>query len=127
VIDNLGDYEFAIAAAGKTFTASMETIEALGPVEFEAGGGVFTGVPLVSILKHLDVEYSAAVTVRIDTKDGLTVMWNAADAFDAERGYIAFLFNGEPLRERDYPFRSVLLGAGANLWMGQVKVITLIY
>jgi len=108
----------------------MDIISAVGYEEIStfAGGRDrnFTGVSFVALLEYFDIDYSAATTVRFVTADGLDHTWTAAEAFDVERSFIAFLENGEPLSERDAPFRSILIGAPANRWMGQVQTIILI-
>ena len=126
IMTDLGEYEFAIIFGGRAYIASLELLKTLDVVTFDvAADRNFTGVSLVAILEYFDIDYSAASSVRIMSQTHDTA-WTAEEAFDAERGFIAFLENGEELRERDYPFRSVLVGGGSNRWTGQVRVITLI-
>ncbi|MCL2201910.1 MAG: hypothetical protein FWB75_08085, partial [Oscillospiraceae bacterium] len=123
----LGMYEFAIEAGGQTYVASMELLEELGLVDFDSGGGrYFTGVAILDILAYFEIDHSDANGLRFVTMDGLTHEWTAEEAFTEGNGFVAVLENGEPLRERDYPFRSVLVGFASNRWMGQLHVITLL-
>ena len=126
----LDENEFAIAAGEQTHVVTMEIIESLNPKDFVASSGGrdrnFTGVSLVALLDYFGIDYSRATTVRFITEDGLDHTWTAEEAFDTNRGFIAFLEDGEPLAERDRPYRSILVGAPANRWMGRVQVIMII-
>jgi len=124
-----GDYEFVITAGGTSHTISMDNLAAIGTVNFTAElrgeQTAFTGVPLVAILRHLEIDYTAFPTVISTAADGFTIEWPAADAYNEERAFIVIAENGEPLDDHYGPFRTVLVGAAANRWIRQLNVITL--
>jgi len=124
-VTDFGDYEFTVVAGGQTHTITMESFVALEPVTFNAGQTQFTGLPLVTLLQYLDVDYSDFSTVISSALDGVSMAWTAVEAFDAERGFIAIAEDGEPLSENVGPFRTVLVGAGTNRWLRQLQMITL--
>ena len=127
-VETLDDYEFFLVIGNRAYIVNKDVINLIGPEDFASGDRNFTGVSLASLIEYFlyDIEghlYNVT-TVRISTADGMEHTWTAEEAF--ANGYIAFLEDREPLRERDYPFRSILVGSPANRWMGQVQVITLI-
>jgi len=126
---NLGENEFAIVTGEHRYIVTDDIITSVGPVEFSATAGNrernFTGISLIALLDYFDIDYSGTTTVRLVTADGLDHTWTAEEAFNAGKGFIAYLEDGEPLGDRDKPFRAVLVGAPANRWMGQLQVIVL--
>jgi hypothetical protein len=125
----IGENEFAIIAKGQTHIVTIDIIESIGAKDFtataEGRDRNFTGVSFVELLEYFEIDYSATTTVRFTSIDGLDHTWTAAEAFDSEKAFIAFLEDGEPLGDRDRPFRSILVGSSANRWIGQVQIITL--
>ena len=124
-----GDYEFVITAGDTAHTVSMDDLVAIGTVNFntELRGEQteFTGIPLVAVLRHLEIDYTAFPTVISAAADGFTIEWPAAEAYDEDRAFIVIAENGEPLDDRYGPFRTILVGAAANRWLRQLNVITL--
>jgi len=124
-----GDYEFVIVAGGTPHTVSMDDLVAIGTVDFtaELRGETLslTGVPLVEILRYLDIDYTAFPTVISAARDGFTIEWPAVEAYDEARAFIVIGENGEPLDEHNGPFRTALVGGAANRWLRQLSTITL--
>ncbi|MCL2402228.1 MAG: hypothetical protein FWC90_06255, partial [Oscillospiraceae bacterium] len=124
-----GDYEFVIVADGTPHTVSMDDLVAIGTVDFtaELRGETLslTGVPLVAILRYLDIDYTAFPTVISAARDGFTIEWPSAEAYDEARAFIVIGENGEPLDEHNGPFRTALVGSPANRWLRQLSTITL--
>jgi len=129
-VPEFGDYEFAIVAGGQTHVVTMEDFFALEPIDFyaEIRGGAqtqFTGLPLVTILRHLGINYSAFTTVICTAADHVSMEWTADEAFNPERGFIVVGEDGELLDDHYGPFRTVLVGAATNRWLRQLQVVTL--
>jgi len=129
-VPDFGDYEFVIVAGGQTHVVTMADFVSLEPIIFYASirGGEqvqFTGLSLVTLLQYLDIDYEDFTTVISTAADNVSMEWTSAEAFDAERGFVAIAEDGEPLDEDVGPFRTVLVGAATNRWLRQLNVITL--
>ncbi|MCL2201707.1 MAG: copper amine oxidase N-terminal domain-containing protein [Oscillospiraceae bacterium] len=126
-VPELSANEFALVAGDRAYVLSVEFLEEMGLVEFDSGGGrYFTGVALLDILDYFDIDYSDSTGVRFVTLDGLTHEWTAQEAFGQGSGFVAVQEGGEPLPERYYPTRGVLVGFAPNRWMGQLYTITIL-
>ena len=130
---------FLVSAGGQTYVVAMDDLLALSPRGVQANAKSsttdytkkqFTGVPLAAVLRHLDVDCSAAEKVIFTAADGFTSVISLADALDEESCFIIFEEDGKPLGTKASggtgPFRMILTkDPYANRWCKFLLEITI--
>ena len=126
--------EFLVTSGEQTYSVSMCDLMALGPVHISSSPrGVlreFRGVPLVSILNHLNIDYSEARTIVFTSLDGFATALSIDEAVDESNTFIVFEESGEPLGTREEGGRGpymvvVALDPFPNMWARYLMEVTL--
>jgi len=126
--------EFLVTSGDETHSVSMSVLMSLDPVEVSSSPRgelrTFTGVPLVAILNHLDIDYYDARTVIFTSLDGFTTALTIEEATDSTNTFIAFEENNQPLGTREEgglgPYMVVVaLDPFPNRWARYLMEVTL--
>ncbi|MDR0531316.1 MAG: molybdopterin-dependent oxidoreductase [Oscillospiraceae bacterium] len=115
------DAVFLIVAHGAEYRVSMEELQAMGPVAFEANykksgkaaeTRAFTGVPFADVLRAKRIDTDGLKSAAFAAADGYASALPIEDALDGSNCYIAVSMNGEPLGTLESggsgPFRMVM-------------------
>jgi len=95
------NFSFLLTAGEYTHVIYMSDLITIGAVSLSSSPrGVlreFTGVPLVNIFRHLELDYSGASTVSFSSQDGFMSAVSIDEALDAANSFIVFEESGEAL------------------------------
>jgi len=126
--------EFLITAGEDTRNVSLSDLHTIGQMEISSSPRgelrTFTGVPLVRIFEHFDLDYSEVRTVVFTALDGFVTAVSIAEALDEANVFIVFEEDGRPLGTREEgghgPYMLVVAqDSFPNRWARYIAEITL--